>query len=99
MSSVKANKPKAAAAPKRKVRSIHIERAGNGVTISHHREPPAPTKGGMASMMMEKPADPMVFQKMSKAHAHVKDLMGQMSAEQEMGNADGENSPNAEGEA
>jgi hypothetical protein len=97
MSSVKANKPKAAAAPKRKVRSVHVERAGNGFTVSHQKERP-PMKPG-AMMMHEPDAQPMVFNKMSKAHAHVKDLMSQMGGDQAMGDADGENSPNAEGEA
>jgi hypothetical protein len=98
MSSVKANKPKAAPKPKGKVRSIHVERAANGFTVSHDRESPEPAKGGMG-MMMPRRADPAVFQKLSKAYGHVKDLMGEMASDQAMGDADGENSPNAEGEA
>lgn len=62
---------------KGKIRHIQIEAAKNGVTVSHHREPTGGGKGEAATVY-HGPEKPMVFNKTSAAHKHVKQLMSEM---------------------
>lgn len=79
MGSAKGMMPKKAA-PKHKVSHIHIERAGNGVTVRHRQMIPAQRHpgGGMMPSEISRESEPQVFNKPGQAKKHVAGLMAQM---------------------
>ncbi len=79
--------------PGKKVREIHVERMGNGITVRHHHDPEMKRVPGGGQMPMHEPSpEPMVFtgKKMQKqALGHVGSLMDQMGLGVGAGTGDG----------
>ena len=81
------SKPKKAG--KRKVTHIHVERAGNGFTVSHRMEPQKKMQHGSMMDQYEEPQN-NVFNDKDAMMAHVGGLAGQMGDNEE---AEGEGAP------
>lgn len=75
---------------KRKVSHIHIEKAGNGVTVHHRMEPQVQKHAGGGISMPHEDGQENVFNKAGQAKKHVNSLMAQM-----MPDSDGDDAPPA----